>query len=182
MLLIHLIIILILFAGLSIFITSMKTGITPMPSSGKARRAVVSAVENTGSGPIIDLGSGWGSFVIALARRYPDRQIIGYELSIVPLYFTAFLKKILKLDNIKLRHENFLTADLSNASVLVCYLFPGGMESLKKKLLSELKNDTRIISCLFAFPSCTPSHVIRIDDMYNTPVYVYDDICNCCSH
>jgi len=164
----------IILAGTSIVIASLKTGIGPLPSSGKARGAVVSAVETAEAGPIIDLGSGWGSFVIALARKYPGRTIIGYELSSVPYYFSALLKRLLGLDNLVLKRENFLDAELCGASVLVCYLFPGGMESLEDKLLHELKGHTRVISCLFALPSCTPSRTIRIDDMYKTPVYIYE--------
>jgi hypothetical protein len=125
------------------------------------------------------MGSGWGSFVIALARKYPDREIIGYELSSVPYYFSLFLRRLLRLDNLKLKHEDFLRAELSGASALVCYLFPGGMVSLEKKLLHELKGNIRVISCLFALPSCTPSRTIRIDDGYNTPVYIYENVMEC---
>ena len=121
------IIVCIMLAGTSIVLTSLKVGIGPLPSSGRARRVVLSAVETAGSGPVIDLGSGWGSFVIALARKYPDREIIGYELSSVPYYFSSLLKQFMGLDNLKLKREDFLRAELSCASVLVCYLFPGGM-------------------------------------------------------
>ena len=163
-------------AGISIVLTSMKAGIGPLPSSGKARRVVLSASETTGAGPIIDLGSGWGLLVIALARKYPDREIIGYELSSVPYYFSQLIKQFLGLDNLKLKREDFLRAELSGASVLVCYLFPGGMVSLEEKLLNELKGNTRVISCLFDLPSCMPSRTIRINDVHNTPVYIYEKL------
>jgi energy-converting hydrogenase Eha subunit A len=166
-------------AGTSIVLTSLKVGIGPLPSSGKVRRTVLSAVETAWPGPIMDLGSGWGSFVIALARKYPDRKIIGYELSSVPYYFSSLLKWFLKLDNLHLKREDFLGAKLSGASALVCYLFPGGMVSLEDKLLHELRGHTRVISCLFALPSCTPSRTIRIDDVYKTPVYVYENLKEC---
>jgi hypothetical protein len=181
MLLIKIIIIVcIILAGTSIVLTSLKVGIGPLPSSGKARKVVLSAADTAGKGPIIDLGSGWGSFVIPLARKYPDRKIIGYELSSVPYYFSLLLKRILGLDNLDLRRKDFLGAKLSSASVLICYLFPGGMVSLEEKLLHELKGHTRIISCLFALPSCTPSRTIRIDDVYKTPVYIYETVKGCC--
>lgn len=40
-----------------------------MPSSNKAYIAMMQLAEETGSDPIIDLGSGWGNFVIGLARK-----------------------------------------------------------------------------------------------------------------
>lgn len=175
MLLIQIIVIAgIILAGTSIVLTSLKVGIGPLPSSGGARRVVLSAAETAVAGPIIDLGSGWGSFVIPLARKYPDRKIIGYELSSVPYYFSSLLKRFMGLDNLTLRHEDFLGADLSEASVLLCYLFPGGMVSLEEKLLHELKGQTRVISCLFALPSCVPSRTMRINDVFKTPVYIYE--------
>jgi hypothetical protein len=177
MLLIQIIVITgIIIAGTSIVLTSLKVGIGPLPSSGKARRVVLSAVETAESGPVIDLGSGWGSFVIPLARKYPDRKIIGYELSSVPYYFSSFIRRFMRLDNLDLKREDFLKAELSEASVLVCYLFPGGMVSLEEKLLHELKGHTCVISCLFALPSRMPSRTIRIDDIYKTPVYIYEKI------
>jgi len=166
----------IILAGTSIILTSIKTGIGPLPSSGKARRVVLSAAKTAGAGPIIDLGSGWGSFVIPLARKYPDREIIGYELSFVPYYFSLVLKGLLGLGNLTLKRQDFLRAELSGASVLLCYLFPGGMVSLEEKLLHELKGRTSVISCLFALPSCMPSRTIRLDDVYKTPVYIYEKI------
>ena len=53
----------------SIFITSIRVGITPMPSSQKAYRAILALTDSQGDGPIVDLGSGWGTVVNALARH-----------------------------------------------------------------------------------------------------------------
>ncbi len=51
----------------------MKLGISPMPSSSKAYNAMVLLVDETGTGTIIDLGSGWGNFVIRIAKKNPQR-------------------------------------------------------------------------------------------------------------
>jgi len=167
------IIALLLFAGMSVVLTTMKTGVAPMPSTGKARRAMMSAMEDSGTGHVADFGSGWGTLVITLARKSPDRQIIGYELSFIPWLFSLMLKYILRLDNLTLYHKNFLTADLSNVSVIVCYLFPNCMESLEEKLKREIKKDILVVSSTFAFPSFKPDEVIRLDDIYRSPVYIY---------
>ena len=166
-------IVFIITAGISIVLTSMKTGISPSPSSGKTYRAIATATEHAGAGPIVDLGSGWGTLVVALAGKYPHRQVVGYELSFVPWLFSSIRKSVSGLDNLTLYRRDFLKADLSDASVFTCYLFPNGMVSLKDKLEQDNIHDVLIVSSTFALPSSEPLKVIRVQDMYNTPVYLY---------
>jgi len=46
--------------GASIVFSTIKTGISPVPSSKKAYQAMITLADETGTGPIYDLGSGWG--------------------------------------------------------------------------------------------------------------------------
>ncbi len=144
-----------------------------MPSSRKARRAMLAAVENSTQGPIVDLGSGWGTLVIACAKKYPHRQVIGYELSLVPWLVSLMLKYVSGLENLSLYRRDFLKADLSDARVIICYLFPRGMCSLQDKLERERGSVSLIVSNTFAMPSCQAEQVIQLDDFYRTPIYLY---------
>lgn len=168
--------------GLSIIWSTVITGISPMPSSSKARQVVMALIEaaegeaegKVRAGAIVDLGSGWGSLVIRLARKYPDRQVVGYELSLVPWFVSLCVAKCLGLDNLKLYRRDFLKADLSSVAVLVCYLFPGGMAALEGKLQGELAEGRRcLISNNFALPAVEVERVVRVDDFYRSPVYLY---------
>ena len=163
----------ILIAAVSIVLTSMKTGMSPSPSSSKTVRAIVAAAENSGTGPIVDLGSGWGTLVVALAKKYPHRKVVGYELSLVPWLFSSVRKSVSGLDNLILYRKDFLNADLSGVSVLTCYLYPGGMVSLNDKLERDNINDVLIVSSTFALPASVPIKVIRVKDIYRTPIYLY---------
>lgn len=129
--------------------------------------------DETGTGPIIDLGSGWGHFVIRIAKRYPQRQIVGYELSLLPWLTSMLLKKILGLKNLSLHRQDFYNANLTAASVLVCYLFPEAMHKIKNKLLLEQPGVDFLISNNFALPSCQLYKVIHLDDFYKSPIYLY---------
>ncbi len=163
----------ILFAGISIVLASMKTGISPSPSSGKVSRAMIAAVEDSGTGPIVDLGSGWGTLVIAFAKKYPDRQVVGYELSLIPWIFSLIRKKISGLSNLTVYRKDFWNADLSKAAVITCYLFPGGMVDLREKLEQDKISEVLIVSSTFALPSSEPIKVIHVKDIYGTPIYLY---------
>jgi 16S rRNA A1518/A1519 N6-dimethyltransferase RsmA/KsgA/DIM1 with predicted DNA glycosylase/AP lyase activity len=161
------------FVGASIIFSTIKIGISPMPSSKKAYQAIISLLDDTGIGPIYDLGSGWGSLVIRLARKYPDRQIVAYELSLFPWLITKIIKKLLGLSNLVLHREDFLKADLSEASVITCYLFPAAMEEIKRKLIHGKGKLGFIISNNFVLPSYQPSKIVQLNDFYKSPVYLY---------
>ncbi len=163
----------VLLAALSIVWSTLRTGISPMMSSDKACQAMLASIERPANGPLIDLGSGWGTLVIAVARKYPHQQVIGYELSWFPWVISIIRKYSLRLDNLTLYRKDFNNAELSNACILFCYLFPGGMVALDKKLKRELLNEILIVSNTFALPSCRPTKVIKLKDIYQTPIYVY---------
>ena len=163
----------VLLIALSIVWSTLQTGISPMMSSGKACQAMLASIDRPANGPLIDLGSGWGTLVIAVARKYPHQQVLGYELSWFPWLVSIIRKYSLGLDNLTLYRKDFMNAELSNASILFCYLFPGGMVALHKKLKHELLNEILIVSNTFALPSCQPTKVTRLKDIYQTPIYVY---------
>lgn len=149
-----------------------------MPSSRKAREAMLHLCDDvsdqTCDGPIYELGSGWGHLLVALARRYPQRSIVGYELSFFPWLVSVVWVKALGLSNVQVRRQNFLKADLSGASVVLCYLFSGGMAKLEQKLAAEKGRLEYVISHHFALPSFKAVRTLCLDDLYKTPVYLYD--------
>jgi len=144
-----------------------------MPSSSKAYKALLTLVNKTGSGTIIDLGSGWGNLVIPLARNQPQRQVIGYELSLLPWLASTLLKKIYALDNLTLHRVNFYQQKLPAASVLICYLYPQAMSKINDKLRLEQPNVDFLISNNFALPSWQAEQMILLDDFYQSPIYRY---------
>lgn len=164
---------LVLVAVLSIVWSTCRTGISPMPSSKKARDEVLRLVDDTGLGPLFELGSGWGGLLILLAKKYPNRKIVGYEVSLIPWLVSVLLKKILKLKNIEVQRKNFLQEDLSSASVLICYLHPRGMSAISEKLSSDTVSANFLISNTFALPSFQPVKTVRLTDIYNSPIYFY---------
>lgn len=163
----------VIITALSIVWSTLKTGISPMMSSNKACKAMLDEIDMNKEGPLIDLGSGWGTLIIAVAQRYPHKQVIGYELSWFPWLVSTILKGILRLDNLTIYRKDFKNAELNTASNLVCYLFPGAMTELQEKLAQEVVNDVTIVSNTFALPSYPPTRVIKLKDFYHTPIYVY---------
>ena len=121
---------------------------------------------------LVDLGCGDGRVLRKARSRYGVRAI-GYELNPFA-YFKARLL-CLGLKGIVIRRRNFWKADLSDADVIFCYLFPDVMKNLSAKLRSEeLKSGALIVSCNFALPGFTPERVLRPDSsLHRDPIYVY---------
>ena len=157
---------------------TISIGISPMPSSAKAKRAMLQASEAADDGPIIDLGCGWGGVLFGLARKYPERQVIGYELSWLPWLYAYLYKSLCRLDNVEIHRQNFLIADISEASLLVCYLFPQAMIDMQKKLAEEKCANTLLISNTFALPAYEASKIMRLNDLYKSPIYIYSGFQN----
>jgi hypothetical protein len=134
---------------------------------------MLAAVQAAPAGPMLDLGSGWGTLAIAAARRFPEREVIGYELSWVPWAASGLLQRAMGLDNLSFRREDFMRADVSKASVLLCYLFHQGMQRLADKLAREGRPPV-LVSHTFALPPpWQPDEVIALNDLYRSRIYVY---------
>jgi len=161
-------------ACLSIAWFTVTTGISPMPSSAKACSAMLRASQQDCSqGTVIDLGCAWGTLVFALARKYPGRRIIGYEVSWLPWMYARLYKAIFGFHHVQIVRKNFLAVDLPEPSMMVCYLYPEGMEALQVKLSQLECNNILLISNTFALPGSEPAETIHLDDLYNSPVYIY---------
>jgi len=160
-------------ALVSIVWTSFRVGISPMPSSRKAQKAIISAIPDHTQGLIIDLGSGWGSVVFPLAQSFPLATIRGIELSLIPWAYSRIRAALSGHSNLDIQRGNFQTNSLAGAKVIVCYLFPDRMKSLKSKFKEELEPDTLIVSNTFRLAGWEPEEVIILDDIHQTPIYRY---------
>ena len=154
-------------ALISIVVTSLRVGTSPMPSSRKAQKAIISAIPHDTHGLIFDLGSGWGNVVFPLAT------IRGVELSLVPWAVSRIGASLFGSSNLDIQRGNFQDISLDGAEVVVCFLCPGGMTSLKTKFEEELKPNTLIVSNTFRLAGWEPEEIITLNDIHQTRIYRY---------
>lgn len=168
-----------LFLGITLFIFysiirwAIRNGITPMPTSPKVRKALLNHLPEQFSSPIYELGSGWGTLVFPLAKRFPHHQVIGYENSFIPFLYSLLRYQFQPYLNLSLIHQDFFSVSFQDAGLLVCYLYPGAMIMLKKKFENELKPGTWVISHTFAIPEWIPKWTFEVNDLYRTKIYAY---------
>lgn len=133
--------------------------------------AFINAVPMRADQTLVDLGCGDGRVLREAQKRY-GVHTIGYEINPV-----AYLKaRIFSFGphKIKIRHENFWEADLSDADVVFCYLYPDVMKKLAVKLKSGLKPGAIVVSSNFPLPEHIPSKILRPESsLHNDPMYIY---------
>ncbi|MDR9469037.1 hypothetical protein [Marinospirillum sp.] len=168
---------LVLLVLISVVTSTLITGISPQPSHLAARHFIIQQTQqllgSQASRTLVDLGSGWGHLVVPLARRFPQHQVIGYELSFFPWLVSCLLKKLLGLDNLKLYRRNFLQADLSQADLLICYLVRPTMHKLAARLEHLDSRPRFLLSHFFSLPGYSPLHTWQLPDWHQSPFYLY---------
>lgn len=159
--------------GISLILFTLRYGISPMPTSPKVKNRLLQELPQTFAGTIYELGSGWGTLAFPLAEKYPQAQVVGFEISWAPYLFSKFRLLLQPKKNLFFRRENFLKCDLSQASLYICYLYPGAMEQLSKKLAAEAPQGAILAAHTFALPGRKPFQTIIVSDLYNTLIYFY---------
>ncbi len=149
------------------------TGISPFPTSRGVKKLLLENLPDINTGSIFELGSGWGTLAFPVAGRYPSLPVNAYEISPVPWFYSRIRKLVNPRKNLTLYRKNFHKISLEDASLIICYLHPAGMEKLKEKFRSELKPGTIIMCNTFQIDGWEPVAVHEIDKLYDNIIYVY---------
>jgi SAM-dependent methyltransferase len=98
---------------------------------------------------LYDLGSGDGRMLIAAAKIYGVKSV-GFEIDpgLVKLARENVRKEKME-ELVEIRQQDFMTADLSPASVVTLYLSNDGNLAVRPKLMRELKPGARVVSYTF---------------------------------
>lgn len=125
---------------------------TPIPVAHR----MLELAEVTKDDVVYDLGSGDGRIVIAAARKY-GAKAIGIEIDphLVQRSRQAALRA--EVDHlVRIRQQDLLKADFSDATVVTLYLGPNANLRLRPILQRQLKPGARIVSNDFAMEGWQP--------------------------
>lgn len=158
-------IVLVLIAVLSILVLITMLGslwvwVPFVPTPKKVVRRMIELAELKGTETVYDLGCGDARILIEVKKRYPKVRTIGYELPL-GIWLLAKLRVWMAGLPIEVHMRDYLKADLRSADVLFLYLLPEVLPSLERKLGSELRAGTKIISHGFPLRSREHRHVER---------------------
>jgi cyclopropane fatty-acyl-phospholipid synthase-like methyltransferase len=110
---------------------------------------------------VYDLGSGDGRIVILAAQKYGARGV-GVELQpgLVQMSRQAAQQSGVA-DRATFVEDSFFHADISDATVVILYLWPSVNDRLEAKLRRELRPGTRIVSHAFGIGNWNPEATVR---------------------
>ena len=101
---------------------------------------------------VYDLGCGDGRTVITAARHYGARAV-GVEIDPLRYLWCQLVIAVLGLrKRVKIVYGNLFAQDLSDATVVTCYLLPDTNNKLEEKLKQDLRIGARVVSNTFTFP------------------------------
>lgn len=146
----------------------------PVPSSGRTKKAMLqdaaTFLETRKNLTVVDLGSGWGTLLLPLAKKFPQHQFVGYELAKLPYFISRWRGR--KSANLQFRRQDFFAADLSEANVVFCFLLPAAMQQCQEKIVPQLPKGAVLYANRFALPNITPMRTESLGSAYET-YYVY---------
>ena len=121
----------------------------PLPQRTIDEMLRMAEVEN--DDVLYDLGSGDGRVLVAAAKQYAVRAV-GIEKSWILVWLSRrrIARNGLK-DKVQVVNADFFKQDLSDATIVIAYLSQKINNRLEKKLRSELKQGTRILSADHTF-------------------------------
>lgn len=133
----------------------MVHGAIYFPTSTRNIETIVRLAQIKPGQKIVDLGSGDGRILIALARA--GAIAIGYEIN--PALVRSSRRAIARAGlskNVTVHWKSFWRADLSQYDTVVVYGIPYIMNKLSKKMERELKPGTKIVSNIYSFHRWKP--------------------------
>jgi SAM-dependent methyltransferase len=106
-----------------------------------------------GPGDVVyDLGCGDGRLIVAAVRRYGARAV-GIEVDPLRYLWCQILTTVLGLrQRVRIVYGDFFSKDISEATVVTCYLLQDTNDRLVGKLRRELRPGTLVVSNSFTFP------------------------------
>lgn len=149
-----------LMLGLLVFSPTLREPIPFYPTRPKVYQQLVDIVANKKVRRCVDLGSGFGSVLFALAPTFPETTFIGYEIGIVP--FTLARVRSWWHPNVQFIRKSLWDADLASFDCIYAFLSPPPMASLEEKLLKEMNPSATFITNSFPLPNSQSNYSVTI--------------------
>ncbi len=148
---------LVLIAALLILGYTIRSGAPPVPAKPSEVADVVALLREAAlpeGARVYELGCGWGTLAVAIARAFPKTRVIGVEISPIPHAVAAMRAR--RLPNLEVRRADFHCISLKEADAVTCYLMIAPMVSLARTLDRELRTGTPVVALTFWFRDRVP--------------------------
>jgi SAM-dependent methyltransferase len=141
-----------------------------VPSSKKILDRLLAELKLKPDQIVYDLGCGDGRFLIRSEKKFGIKGI-GYELAPLPFVLAKILQFFSRSKS-RIILGNFFKANLRDADVIFCYLFPEIVSKVYQKAKQECRPGTVLISNTFSAQDIKPTKVLY-DQNQKPQIYFY---------
>ena len=122
---------------------------------------------------MIDLGSGLGGVLLALAPARPDGVFYGVELAPLPVLISRLRVAWRRQGNCHIQWASYWTRDLADYDVVFAFLSPVPMRELWAKARREMRPGSLFISSSFEVPGERAQRCIPLHDRRGGALHVW---------
>ena len=133
---------------LLLYWSTFRTQVPYFPSGRKVWAAVEGQLPAGRPLNVIDIGSGLGGLVLALARRRPESSISGIELAPLP-WLASLLRARFTRSRARFMRGDYDELDFAAYDAVFAYLSPAAMSALWRKAAAEMRPGTMLMSYEF---------------------------------
>lgn len=168
------VVILLSFMGIYFLLTSCFFKYPPaIPVTGKMKKKLFALLDKelsqTTHKTMMDLGCGFATALVPLAKKYPQHTFIGVERDL-SAYLIAKLRSC-RLKNVRIIKANLFDYDISQADIVYLFLMDALMPAVTKKCEKELKSGSVVYSGRFKLTR-PADETVNLGSAYYT-MYVY---------
>lgn len=129
-----------------------------VPSSDESTATLVDLAEVRAGDKVIDLGSGEGKLVMALAAAGADATGVEIDRGRAVVSAGNIAEAGLQ-GKARIIHGSLWNLDLSRYDIIVLYGVPSIMGRLERKIRNEARPGVRVVSNYFEFPDWEPERI-----------------------
>lgn len=142
---------------LGVFWNTFRTQV-PLFLSGPAVWDAVEVLLPTRPVRCIDIGSGLGGVVLALAACRRDCEFVGVELAPLPWLISA-IRGRMRRSSARFIRRDYYTLDLADYDVVFAYLSPAAMPAVWQQARAQMRSGSMLISYAFGLAEVPPDQV-----------------------
>lgn len=155
---------------LGIFWSTGRTQV-PLFISGPRVWHAVEALLPRRSLRCIDVGSGVGGLVLALAHCRPDCTFFGVEIAPLPWLISSLRARWLK-STARFTRQDYRSLNFADYDVIFAYLSPAAMPGLWQQAVEQMAAGSMLISYQFGLAEVPPDQVCQLESDHTT-LYVW---------
>jgi SAM-dependent methyltransferase len=158
--------------SLIIYVPTFWTHVPFYPTSRPMYVEILNRLPQDREFTFIDLGCGYGTLLLYLARHRPQGTFHGSEIAPLP-YAVARLRSLIAGRRLKIMFKSFWTLNFRDYDFLYAFLAPSPMPKLWEKVKSEAAPGARFFVNTFKLDA-PEAEQVTVQDKHACTLYVYD--------